>query len=71
VGCDEAKSIRNLNSSLGVEFRGTVGRLWDVLAEWRKKATGPLTGKALKCGHLLPEERPDEVLTELFGFLTG
>jgi haloacetate dehalogenase len=51
--------------------KGTVGRLWDVPATWRKKASGRLTGKALDCGHLLPEERPDEVLAELFDFFAG
>jgi haloacetate dehalogenase len=47
---------------------GVIGHLWDVLAEWRKKTNGPLTGRALECGHLIPEERPKEVLAELFAF---
>jgi len=50
---------------------GTVGRLWDVPTAWRKKTNGPLTGKELDCGHLLPEERPNEVLTELVEFLAS
>lgn len=48
--------------------KGTVGRMWDVIATWKPKAAGPVTGKALPCGHLLPEERPEDVLTELRTF---
>ena len=47
---------------------GTVGQLWDVIATWKPKAAGPVTGKALPCGHLLPEEQPEEVLAELRTF---
>jgi haloacetate dehalogenase len=49
--------------------KGTVGALYDVLATWRAKA-GDVRGRALDCGHSLPEERPDELvreLTEFFG----
>ena len=51
--------------------RGTVGALYDVLQTWREKASGPVGGRALDCGHCLQEERPDEVLAELFAFLDG
>ncbi len=50
--------------------QGTVGRLWDVLETWRAKAE-TVSGKALDCGHLLPEERPAEVLAELRTFFGG
>ena len=46
---------------------GTVGRLYDVLATWREKSIN-VSGRALDCGHLLPEERPEEVLAELRAF---
>ena len=46
---------------------GVVGQLWNVLETWRSKATS-VTGKALDCGHLLPEERPEQVLAELRQF---
>jgi haloacetate dehalogenase len=49
--------------------KGTVGTQWDVLATWRAKCTGPVTGRAFDCGHFLQEERPDELLTELRQFL--
>jgi len=47
--------------------KGVVGQLWNVLDTWRSKATS-VTGKALDCGHLLQEERPEEVLAELRQF---
>jgi haloacetate dehalogenase len=50
--------------------KGVVGHLWDVLATWRAKATS-VSGKALDCGHLLPEEQPAEVLAELQQFFRG
>jgi haloacetate dehalogenase len=50
--------------------RGTVGHLYDVLATWRDKATD-VCGRPLDCGHLLPEERPDETTAELLAFFAG
>jgi haloacetate dehalogenase len=47
--------------------KGTVGKLWDVLDCWRAKATD-VTGRALDCGHLMPEEMPEEVLAEFEEF---
>jgi haloacetate dehalogenase len=46
----------------------TVGHLWDVLATWEKCASGSVAGKALPCGHLLPEEQPEMVLSEFRSF---
>jgi haloacetate dehalogenase len=50
--------------------KGTVGKLYDVLATWREKATD-VRGRALDCGHALQEETPEEVLRELLAFLTA
>jgi haloacetate dehalogenase len=50
--------------------RGTVGRLYDVMAIWRQHAVN-VVGKALAAGHFLPEEVPDETLAELFPFLVA
>ena len=48
--------------------RAPWGQLWDVIATWKLKAAAPVTGKALPCGHLLPEEQPEDVLAELQAF---
>jgi haloacetate dehalogenase len=48
--------------------RGVMERHFDVLATWREKAAGPVSGRALDCGHFLAEERPEETANELLGF---
>ena len=45
-----------------------VGSMFDCLADWREVARD-VRGRALDCGHFLPEERPREVLRELRRFL--
>jgi haloacetate dehalogenase len=50
--------------------KGTVGKLYDVLATWREKATD-VRGRALDCGHAPQEEVPEETLTELLPFLVA
>ena len=42
-----------------------------VLATWRRWTAPdqPVTGRALPCGHFIPEERPDLLLDELRAFL--
>lgn len=50
--------------------KGVVGKLWDVLATWRPKVAGTPAGKALDCGHLLPEEQPEAVIEALRSFCT-
>jgi haloacetate dehalogenase len=47
---------------------GKMHQLFDVLATWREKA-GDVRGRALPCGHFIPEEAPDELLAELLPFL--
>lgn len=49
--------------------RGPVERHFDVLTTWRVKAAGPVTGKALDCGHFVAEEQPQATLTALRQFL--
>lgn len=49
---------------------GVVGRLYDPLAIWREKAV-EVGGRALPCGHFLPEEAPQETLAALLPFLDG
>lgn len=47
---------------------GVVGRLFDPLALWSALATD-VSGRALDCGHYLAEESPDDVYTEVMGFI--
>jgi haloacetate dehalogenase len=49
--------------------KGVVGRLYDVIATWRDKAAD-VTGTALECGHLLPEEAPEHTLDALLAFFS-
>ncbi len=41
----------------------------DILASWRERAA-EVRGRALGCGHFLPEEAPDETRAELISFLS-
>jgi haloacetate dehalogenase len=43
--------------------KGTVGKLWDVLDTWRPKTQAALEGQALPCGHLIPEEQPEMLIS--------
>jgi haloacetate dehalogenase len=45
-----------------------VGALFDCLADWREVALD-VRGRALQCGHFIPEEKPKELLAELRRFL--
>ncbi len=48
--------------------RGAMGRMYDVPAAWEPVADD-VRGAAVDCGHFLPEERPEETLAALEGFL--
>lgn len=50
--------------------QGLVGQMYDVLAVWRERADS-VSGRALLCGHWLPQEAPKETLAELRAFLIG
>jgi haloacetate dehalogenase len=49
--------------------RAVVGQLFDCLAEWRKVARR-VSGRAIDCGHFVPEEAPAETLAAIREFLT-
>jgi haloacetate dehalogenase len=51
--------------------RGLMERHFDVLATWRERAAGAVSGHALECGHFLPEERPEETAAALLEFFSG
>jgi len=48
--------------------KGTVGKLWDVLATWRPKTQAALEGEAIPCGHLIPEEQPKMLISHFQRF---
>lgn len=48
--------------------RGVIEALFDCLADWREVALD-VRGRALQCGHFIPEEKPKELLAELRRFL--
>ncbi|HMR32599.1 MAG TPA: alpha/beta hydrolase [Geminicoccaceae bacterium] len=48
--------------------KGLMQRNFDVLATWREKAGASVEGRALPCGHFLPEEQPEATTAELARF---
>jgi haloacetate dehalogenase len=48
--------------------QAVIEALFDCLADWREVATD-VRGRALQCGHFIPEEKPKELLAELRRFL--
>ncbi len=50
--------------------KGVVGNLFDPLALWYEKAVN-VEGHALRCGHFIPEEAPQESLAALSDFLVA
>ena len=49
--------------------KGVMERRYNVLATWRGRAVN-VRGKALDCGHFLPEEAPQETVTALLDFFS-
>jgi len=66
---DEADLGKKIHCPLLVLWgaKGFVQRRYDVLKVWQERATH-VTGRSLPCGHFLPEEAPDETITELLSF---
>src|SRR5262245_24933316 len=50
--------------------KAPMGRLYDVLAIWKERATS-VTGRSLPAGHNLQEDAPELVQAELRAFLNG
>jgi haloacetate dehalogenase len=47
--------------------KGFINRTYNVIETWKEKAVD-VRGRALDCGHFLPEERPGDVCDELIKF---
>lgn len=48
--------------------RGVVGRMFEPLKAWERYTTATVTGRAMPCGHFIPEEDPEGTVEELKGF---
>ena len=51
--------------------RGVVGRKFHPLKIWACYTTAPVTGRALPCGHFIPEEKPEATIAELRKFFSA
>jgi len=49
---------------------GVIEKCFDPLSEWQQLATS-VSGKALDCGHYIPEDAPDALLAEVLPFFTA
>lgn len=67
---DRADAGRRIGCDLRVLWgeRGVVHRLFDPLADWRGRCSARVDGRALPCGHYLPEEVPDLLAAEIEDF---
>ncbi len=81
--CEDYRAAATIDISIEEQFKGfkiqqplhvlwgkkeTAGQLIDVLDLWSKWAN-QLSGHPLPCGHLIPEEDPQDLLTALSHFL--
>ena len=48
--------------------RGVIHNLFNCIADWREVASD-VRGKALDCGHFIPDEKPAETLREIRRFI--
>ena len=69
---DRADRGRKINTPVLALWgaRAVVGNLFDCLADWREVAN-KVTGRAIDCGHFLPEEAPLETLAEIERFISS
>jgi haloacetate dehalogenase len=65
---DQAKIKMPLLALWGKQ--GVIAALFDCLADWREVASD-VRGRALACGHFIPEEKPKELVAELRRFLAS
>jgi len=69
---DRADRGRKINTPVLALWgaRAVVCKLFDCLADWREVANN-VTGRAIDCGHFLPEEAPVETLAEIERFISS
>lgn len=47
---------------------GLVNKCFQPLEDWRKVSSSEVSGRVVPCGHYIPEELPQEVITEACNF---
>jgi len=69
---DEADFDKKIASPLLVLWggKGFINRTYNVIETWNEKAVD-IRGRALDCGHFLPEEKPEDVCDELIKFFSS
>lgn len=76
IDLEHDRADRDAGNKIGCEVlalwgaHGAVGKCFDPLAEWQQIAHR-VSGKALDCGHYMPEEAPQALLAEVMPFLTA
>jgi haloacetate dehalogenase len=76
IDLDHERADRERGSKLACPLRvlwgehGVLARSFDTLAEWRKVARD-VSGRALPCGHYIPEEEPEALLAEMLAFFAA
>lgn len=74
IDLEHDRADRDAGHKIACEFLalwgadGVVARCFDPLAEWRRVAQN-VQGRALPCGHYIPEEAPDALLATVLPFL--
>jgi hypothetical protein len=67
-GCGTAVGIDLDRRASARAAKGTVGKLPDALATWRQKTQAALAEQAVPCGHLIPQEQPEMVISHFRRF---
>ena len=49
--------------------KGLIGKCYDAIEEWKKVSASTVVGESLDCGHYIPEEVPEALLSRIQGFL--
>jgi len=67
---DRADAARRIACPVRVLWgeRGVVHRLFTPVEDWRAKSAGDVSGRALPCGHYVPEEAPELLAEEIESF---
>ncbi|KAL9104760.1 MAG: hypothetical protein Q9163_000310 [Psora crenata] len=50
--------------------QGIIEKCFDAIEEWKKVSNSTVAGESLDCGHYIPEEAPDALLSHILRFLT-